>query len=314
MSVKSESKPRQKKPSPKLGLIFNIQRFSIHDGPGIRTTVFFKGCPLRCRWCSNPESWHNYLEIVTNDLKCTRCGKCQQVCPTEAITVDRRGRRINRSKCNSCLECAEVCPTGAIAVTGSYMTLEQVIDEVGRDKLFYENSGGGVTLSGGESLMQWEFAIELLKQCKARDFHTALDTCGYASWDVLDKVLDYTDLALYDIKHMDPEQHRRGTGKGNRLILENARKTAAKVRTWIRVPLIPGYNSSEENLRKTASFASEIGAEKVSLLPYHIWGEAKWARLGRRYTMKESPSTSDEFVAECQRIVEDVGPMATIGR
>ena len=304
----------QNKVSPVRGLIFHIQRFSIHDGPGIRTTVFFKGCPLRCRWCSNPESWHDYPEILTYDMKCTRCGRCQQVCPVDAIVVDEKERELDRSACNLCLKCADVCPTGAIVVAGQWMTLEEVMKEVDADGLFYRNSGGGVTLSGGEPLMQWEFALDLLKDCKTKAFHTALDTSGYAPWEVLDRVLDYTDLVLYDIKHIDAEQHRKGTGKSNKLILDNARRTASRRRTWLRVPLIPGYNDSAENLEAIARFGLEIGAEKVSLLPYHIWGKSKYARLGWRYPMEEVPLPPDELVKECQKVIEDLGLKATVGR
>jgi pyruvate formate lyase activating enzyme len=303
-----------RKPSPDLGLIFNIQRFSIHDGPGIRTTVFMKGCPLRCRWCSNPESWHAHREIVTNDLRCTKCGKCQEVCPQTAIAVDKKGRRIDRSRCDLCLKCAEVCPTGSIAISGAYMTINQVAEEVARDRLFYQNSGGGMTVSGGEPLSQWEFVSGLLGECRNRGIHTALDTSGYAPWEVLEKVLGHADLVLFDIKHMDAEQHRKGTGKSNRLILANARRTASKARTWVRVPLIPGYNDSEGHLEEVARFALEIGAEKVSLLPYHIWGKAKYARLGRRYTIEKTPLPSDEFIERCQGIVESHGAKATVGR
>jgi len=255
-----------------------------------------------------------YPEIITNDLKCIRCGKCQQACPEEAIVMGQGTRRIDRSKCNSCLKCAEVCPTGAIAVSGAYMTVQEVVREVERDRLFYQNSGGGVTVSGGEPLAQWEFATKLLKECKAKGIHTALDTSGYAPWEALEKVLDYTDLALFDIKHLDAEQHRKGAGKSNRLILDNARKTAAKVRTWLRVPLIPGYNDSEEHLRRIAEFGLETGAEKISLLPYHVWGKAKYDRLGRRYPMEGTPLPSDEFVKERQRAMESLGAKVTIGR
>jgi len=314
VSPEAGSSTDRKEVPPRRGLLFNIQRFSIHDGPGIRTTVFFKGCPLRCRWCSNPESWHDHPEIVTYDAKCTRCGRCQQVCPVDAIAISDQGRKIDRAACNLCLKCAEVCPTGAIAVTGQWMSLEEVMKEVEADSLFYKNSGGGVTLSGGEPLMQREFALDLLKECQAKAFHTALDTSGYAPWEVLDRVLDHTDLVLYDIKHMDSERHGEGTGKGNGLILDNARRTAAKRKTWLRVPLIPGYNDSVEHLGAVARFGLEIGAEKVSLLPYHIWGKSKYERLGRKYPMDDLPLPPDSLAQECQKVIEGLGMKATVGR
>jgi len=251
---------------------------------------------------------------MTYDIKCIVSGKCVEVCPVEAIVIDQRGRRINRAKCNLCLACAEVCPTGAISVSGRYVTVEEVVKEVERDGLFYQNSGGGVTLSGGEPLCQWEFALQLLKECKGKGIHTALDTCGYAPWKVMEKVLDYTDLVLFDIKHMEAEQHRKGTGKSNKLILNNARRTAAKVRTWLRVPLIPGYNDSEENLKKIARLGLEIGVEKVSLLPYHLWGRPKYTKLGRRYPMEHTLRPSEELVKRAQGIIEGFGLKATIGR
>lgn len=297
-----------------LGLIFNIQRFSIHDGPGIRSVVFLKGCQLRCRWCSNPESWNKHPEIVTNDARCTRCGRCQKACPVNAIAVDGTGRRLDRGLCNLCLACADVCPSGALAVTGKWMTVKDVMDEVSSDGLFYQNSGGGVTLSGGEPLMQWEFSVELLKTCRESGFHTAVETSGMAEWGVLAKVLEHTDLALYDIKHMDSARHREGTGKPNELILENARKAAALKKLWVRIPLIPGFNDSEENLLATARFAKEIGAAKVSILPYHIWGASKFEKLGRRFTMADVPVSSTEHIEKCRKIVADSGIMTAVGR
>ena len=295
------------------GLVFNIQRFSIHDGPGIRTTVFMKGCPLRCRWCSNPESWNPYPEIMTYDVKCIRCGKCAQVCPTEAITINQKGRKINRAKCTLCLECAEVCPTGAISVSGKHMTIEEIMKEVESDKLFYQNSDGGVTISGGEPLSQWEFVRQLLKECKQEGLHTALDTCGYVPWDILEKVLDYTDLVLFDIKHINSSQHRKGTGKGNQLILNNAKRVATNTRTWLRFPLIPGYNDFEESVREVAELAAEMCVEKVSILPYHEWGKTKYEKLGRRYLLENTETPSDEHIKELQRIIENAGLKVTVG-
>ena len=255
-----------------------------------------------------------YQEIVANDLRCTRCGRCQKVCPVNAIAVDQTARKLDRGLCNRCLKCADACPTGALAVTGQWMTVEDVMQEVAADGLFYQNSGGGVTLSGGEPLQQWEFAVDLLKTCRERGFHTAIETSGFAEWAILERVLEYTDLVLYDVKHMDSAKHREGTGKTNELILENGRKAAAKRRLWVRVPLIPGYNDSEENLKATARFAKEIGAAKVSLLPYHMWGVSKFGKLGRRFTMEDVPTPTSEHVERCRKIVQDAGLMTAVGR
>jgi len=297
------------------GLIFNIQRYSLHDGPGIRSTVFMKGCPLSCRWCSNPESWNPYPEILARDAKCVRCGKCEQVCPAGAITIGPEERKIDRSRCTLCLECAEVCPAEAITVTGRYATLDEVAKEVESDRLFYEHSGGGVTVSGGEALLQWEFVSQLLKACKEKGLHTTLDTCGYSPWVRLKNVLDYADLVLFDIKHMDPDQHRKGTKKTNSLILRNAERIAAKkVRLWLRVPLIPGYNDSRENIEKTAQFGLKIGAEKTSILPFHEWGIPKYEQLGRRYTFRRIEPADDKHVQRIQEFIEASGLHATIGR
>ncbi len=219
-----------------------------------------------------------------------------------------------RTKCNLCLDCVAVCPTGALAATGRCMTLEDVMKEVESDKLFYQNSGGGATLSGGEPLMQPEFALDLLKACKSNNIHTAIDTSGYVPWDDIERVLSYCDLMLYDVKHMDPLLHRQFTGKSNKLILENGRKLKSRVRTWVRVPLVPGFNDSQESLIQVAHYALEIGAEKVSLLPYHEWGKGKYERLGKRYSMDGTKNLSDETVDRCRETVAKTGISATVGQ
>jgi pyruvate formate lyase activating enzyme len=196
------------------------------------------------------------------------------------------------------------------------MTVDEVVAEAEADKLFYQNSGGGVTLSGGEPLYEWEFARQVLKACKQKSLHTALDTCGYAPWHAFEEVLQYVDLVLFDIKHMDPQRHKQGTGKSNSLILANAQKTASMVRTWLRAPLIPTYNDSEVHLREVAEFARKIGVEKLSLLPYHNLGEAKYEQMGRRYPLKreqiEAPNS--QSLEQAKTLIEALGTAVTIGR
>jgi pyruvate formate lyase activating enzyme len=307
----TKSGPEAKRRS---GLIFDIQRFSLHDGPGIRSTVFLKGCPLHCQWCSNPESINAYPEIMAYDTKCIRCGQCGQVCPKSAITIVEDVRKIDWSNCDLCLECVKACASGAIEQVGKYMSVDEVVEEIAKDFLFYRNSGGGVTLSGGEPLLQWEFAIEVLRQCQERGIHTALDTSGYTNWEIMEQVLEYVNLVLFDIKHMNPGKHKEGTGVDNTLILDNAVRTAGKVRTWIRVPVITGYNDSESNIRELAEFIAKLPIEKVSLLPYHCWGEQKYQRLGRSYHFKNTLSPTDEEIQKLQEIMESYKINVTISR
>lgn len=252
---------------------------------------------------------------MTYDRNCIICGKCEGVCPVNAITIERQEKRINidRTKCTMCLKCVDVCPTQAIVISGKYLSVAKVMEEIRKDESFYRNSGGGVTISGGEPLSQPEFAQSLLKACKEEGLHTALDTCGYASWDSFNKVLQYTDLILFDIKHMDSSQHRRGTGRSNQLILRNARRIAGNKRIWLRVPLIPGYNDSKGNLRKVVEFGRRMKAEKLSLLPYHDWGKAKYEKLGRTYLWEEIRPVSREYIEQIQRFIEALGMKVSIG-
>ena len=235
------------------------------------------------------------------------------ICPLNAIIVDDN-RWIDWEVCDRCLECSKVCPAGAIESVGKYMSAEEVIREIEKDMLFYLNSGGGVTFTGGEPLSQAEFVNELSKQCKERHIHTTLDTSGYAPWGVVEKVLENIDLVLYDIKKLDSNAHEEGTGVTNELILENAKKVASKVTTWLRIPVIPGYNDSEGEIKQLAEFAADLEVEKVSLLPYHNWGESKYEKLGRNYLLAGLESPSERHLQRLKEILESYGLLGSIGR
>jgi len=289
------------------GWIYDIQRFSLHDGPGIRTTVFMKGCPLKCVWCHNPESQSSLPEIAEFKDKCIGCGRCVEVCPEKAITETRWS--INREICTRCGKCAEVCPSGARKIIGKKMTIEDVLEEVKKDKVFYKNSGGGITLSGGEPLMQTLFSQELLRRCKKDNIHTAIETSGYASWFNFNKVLPFIDLIFYDIKHIDPLKHKEYTGKSNILILENLKKIVKKdnVNIVIRIPLIPGYNDAEEHIISVAKFLRGLKyIKKIELLPYHRLGEAKYNRIGREYGITIG-SPSKNQINKTKELLESYG-------
>lgn len=250
------------------GRVFDIQRFSIHDGPGIRTAVFFKGCPLRCAWCHNPESQRPGPELLFFAHKCVGCGKCVEICDN-THTPD----------CTGCGKCAAVCAHGAREISGYDITADVVLEKVLRDRAFYETSGGGVTLTGGEPLAQPDFAEDLLRKCKANGLHTAMETCGCAPWKTLSRLLPYLDLVYFDIKGIDPALHKRNTGVDNGLILANAARLKESGKEMVfRMPYIPGYNDGE--LDAVRNFA---GAFPLQLMPYHAIGEGKYAALGREY-------------------------------
>lgn len=270
------------------GLIFDIQRFSVHDGPGIRTTVFLKGCPLRCLWCQNPESMSRQPEITFIATNCINCGKCLEVCPEEAIRVStEQGRVIDRTGCTLCGECIEFCYAGALNIIGRYLTVAEVLAEVERDRDFYIKSGGGVTFSGGEPTAQPAFLEELCRQAQAQGLHTTIDTCGYVQWDTLRSILRYVDLVLYDLKHMDSTEHRRLTGVPNELILENLQRISSLgLPVYVRIPLVPGCNDSPENIEATAAFVAGLpNIQKFDILPYHRLGEPKWRQLDYSYEL-----------------------------
>jgi len=297
------------------GLVFNIQRYSIHDGPGIRSTVFFKGCPLRCKWCSNPESLNPLAELMVRDTRCNGCGRCIRVCAPGALSLAASGLRLDRGKCDLCLKCIEACWEDAIELAGRQMSVGEVVEECSKDELFYRNSGGGVTLSGGEPLLQADFALDLLSRLKERGFNTALDTCGHIPWETLEKALAYTDLVLFDIKHIDAEEHRDGTGTDNKLILSNLEKATAanKSRIWIRVPVIPGYNDSDQYMQSLAGRLQGMKAEKVSVLGYHEWGRTKYQSLGKAYQLSGRKPLTEERMCEIIGIFKSKGLDATAG-
>jgi pyruvate formate lyase activating enzyme len=300
----------------KLGLIFDIQRYSIHDGPGIRTLIFMKGCPLRCLWCDNPEGQMPYPEILFSNKLCIKCWKCTKICPVGSIKEEGGVIKIDRTTCTSCGKCAEICYAEAIKLVGQWMSVEDVLKVIERDYAFYKTSGGGVTLGGGEPTMQSDFASLLLKACKERGINTAIETCGYTKWENFEKMLKHLDLVYYDIKHMDSKIHEYLTGKPNELILENLRKLSqTNLPIIIRVPLIPGCNDQEVNIRRTAEFVSTLGNSimRVEILPYHRLGMHKYEQLGREYKLKNLLPPSKEAINNAAKIFEAYGLTVQIG-
>lgn len=297
------------------GVLVKVQRFSTHDGPGIRTTVFMKGCPLRCLWCSNPETQESAVEIAYDKTRCIpQCYECVGSCPNGNITAQGDYIAINRKKCNGGGGCTKACYRKAITRIGEVMSVTQVADVVERDKPFYEQSGGGVTISGGEPLLQPEFTRELASECKRRGISTALDTTGYADWDIFHDALKYIDLVLYDIKHLDSTQHQKYTGVNNELILENVLKVSQEgIPVMLRVPLIPGINDSTAHLLQLTEFAKSMPhLPEVHLLPYHKLGKIKYAQLDREYRMGELQQSTKEDMSAIRKIMEAKGLSPTI--
>lgn len=287
------------------GLVFNIMRFSVHDGPGIRTTVFFKGCPLRCWWCHNPEGQRMEPEVIEFPERCIRCGDCVGACPHGALQLSDRVVR-DADLCRHDGVCAGVCPSGGRQLAGRRMTVADVVAEVLKDRVFFEESGGGVTLSGGEPLTQAAFAEGLLAALRARRIHTAVETSGFAPPDALVRISEYVDLWLYDVKVMDAERHRRATGVDNDRILRNLELLAREGRAVIvRVPVVPGVNDDSANFDAMCAFLFPLGLRRVDLLPYHRIGSSKYDRLGLASRMESvAPPTAQQMETLAARLTQ----------
>ncbi len=296
------------------GTVFNIQRFSVDDGPGIRTTIFLKGCPLRCQWCHNPESISPKKELILHENRCLRCGDCMKLCKNNAI-ISEDGKFVTlREFCLACGTCVELCYAEAREIVGKEMTTDEVMVEIEKDVVFFDESGGGVTFSGGEPLLQHEFLVELLEECGRKNIHRTVDTTGFTSPSILERVSRSVDLFLYDLKTLDDEKHQAYTGVSNRLILENLRRLAEwGKKVIVRIPILPGINDDPENVRQTGLFVASLGnISEVQLLAYHKTGIEKYHRLGEEYKLEEVLVPSAEHLDEIARELRNHIPVVTV--
>lgn len=304
------------------GRIFNIQRYSLHDGSGIRTLVFLKGCPLRCLWCSNPESQKSAPELGFIESRCVgqnECGApCLAACLEDAVHLDERGKlAIDRGACNGCGKCSEACCHEALKLVGRDMSVAEVLAEVEKDRAFYRRSGGGITIGGGEPMAQYRFTAELLEAAQEEYLHTALETSGHAAWGRLERVLSCVDLLHFDLKHMDPRRHEELTGQSNELILANLERVLRVKEpedVVIRIPVIPGCNDSVENIRKSATFVAGLGFTQIELMPYHQLGVSKYRQYGMVYPLDEATPVSESDLEGLRRLVESFGLQEVTGR
>ncbi|MDR1573917.1 MAG: glycyl-radical enzyme activating protein [Clostridiales Family XIII bacterium] len=298
------------------GTVFNIQRYSIDDGPGIRTTVFLKGCPLRCPWCSNPESQNPRPELSHRYTSCVKCGACVGVCPNGAPSLTEDGLLIDRSRCAVCGACVRACSAEALKISGESMSLDKVWKIIRKDAVYYETSGGGVTCSGGEILSQPDFVASVFSRCKEEGIHTCADTSGFGSPEALDKVLEHTDLVYFDLKLMDAQKHREMIGAPPDVILQNLRTIAARgLPVVIRVPLVPTYSDSDENLSAIADTVSELVPDAtVHVLPYHKYGANKYAAVGMRYALDDLAENTPENLARARAVFEGRGLKCAVSK
>ena len=288
--------------------IFNIQKFSIHDGPGIRTVVFFKGCPLHCAWCSNPESQSTHIELTYNPSVCQHCLTCLHQCPTQAITHIQNKIHFDPKKCTLCFQCIKACPMQAIDKEGEDKEIEEIVQEVLKDVPFYEESGGGVTFSGGEFLSQPKAASELARQLKTYHLHLACETTGFCAHDTFKEVIAPFDLLLFDMKHHDPKKHKRYTGVSNDLIIKNLTYAIEQGKDVIaRIPVIPHVNDDLADARQFTDLLQTIGIKQVDLLPFHQFGQNKYDLLDQSYIMKDVPALHPEDLKDYQQVFLDRG-------
>jgi len=289
------------------GLVFWFERFAVHDGPGIRVAVFLKGCPLQCWWCHSPESQSPRPEILLKTDRCLVCGTCVPFCRHDAITQTDDGYETNRARCEVCGECVDACPADARTLAGRPMTVRELVAEIEKDRVFLERSGGGVTFSGGEPLMQPAFLGAAIASCRAAGWHTAVETSGYGTEEAMD-VAATADLVLFDLKLFDEEAHRRYTGVSNRLIHDNFLRIAASHQdVRVRVPLVPGITDGWDNLEAIARLAASAGVTRLDLLPYHTAGIAKYDRLGRAYRLSDTAPPAAESLADTRQRLERLG-------
>ncbi len=295
--------------------IFNIQKFSVHDGPGIRTIIFLKGCPLRCIWCANPESNHSFPEIMRYPGKCIGCGKCADVCGTGAL-VEREGCLVsNPHNCINCGKCVEHCHAQAIKMAGKEMTVEEVIKEVDKDMVFYKKSGGGVTFSGGEPLLFPDFVTAVARHYKEQGISTAMETCGYVDWANFEKALPFINHVLFDVKLIDDEKHWKYTGVSNAQILANLKRAAGIAHTVVRIPIIPSVNNAKEDIHEFGCFLKQLdhNVDTVHILPYHNMGSNKYKALGKTYKLEKLQAPSDGEMNEIKGILEAYVGTVVIG-
>jgi pyruvate formate lyase activating enzyme len=303
----------------KSGLIFHIIRGSFVDGHGIRTTVFMKGCPLRCVWCCNPEGQAGYPEIKFNDSECNGCGKCVSVCPINAIRIDTAIKdsipKINRESCTNCGKCIEVCYTEALTWFGRYLTADELFDIVNKDEPFYLTSGGGVTIGGGEPTFQPEFLLSFMKKCKDNHLHIAIDTCGYTRDKDARRILEEADLLLFDLKCMDANKHLEFTGVPNTIILDNLKRLNDIGKPIIvRIPVVPGYTDSLENIKSSAELIYGLKAvERIDLIGYHEFGLVKYCQLGKDYMLQDVHPLSEERLKEISKVFGGYGLNVQLG-